>query len=104
MPGPRDGTPSDLGHGQFFKWDPLATQLALFGNVFLAEQVGQGGADTMGVPDSLVDCADNVMVWLGPGRYPAPLPACFTVTHDRSVWDDAVFRWKLRHPYVGHAR
>ena len=38
---------------------------------------------------------------LGPGNYPAPLPTCFTVTKDRSVWDAAVADWKRRHPAVG---
>jgi hypothetical protein len=104
MPGPRDGAPSDLGNGQFFKWDSLATSLSLHDNVFLAEQVGEGGADTMGIPDSLVDCSDNVMVWLGPGAYPAALPRCFTVRRDRTIWDDAVTAWKVRHPGVGGGR
>ncbi len=97
MPGPRGGLPTDYGNGQFFKWSNLATPLELYDDVFMAEQVGESGADTMGVPDSLVDCANNVMVWLGAGPYPAPLPACFTVTSDRSVWDAAVVAWKSRH-------
>jgi len=54
----------------------------------------------MGIPSSLVGCSNNVMVWLGQGPYPAPLPACFTVTTDRSVWDAAVATWKLRHGVV----
>ena len=101
MPGPDGGSPSGLGHGQFFKWHERATALALRDDVFLAEEVGQGGPDTMGVPQSLVDCAGNVMVWLGSGDYPAPLPPCFTVTHDRTVWDAKVADWHRRHPEVG---
>jgi hypothetical protein len=97
MPGPRGGTATDLGNGQFFKWSDLATQLALHDNVFLAEQVSQSGPDTMGMPSSLVACSNNVMVWLGGGPYPAPLPPCFTVTTDLSVWDAAVATWKTRH-------
>ena len=100
MPGPRGGLPTDFGNGQFFKWSDLATHLELDDNVFLAEQVGEGGASTMGIPSSLVGCSNNVMVWLGQGPYPAPLPACFTVTTDRSVWDAAVATWKLRHGVV----
>jgi len=100
MPGPRDGASSELGNGEFFKWSDGATRLALFGNVFMAEKVGQGGADTMGIPDSLTDCADNVMVWLGPGDYPARLPACFKVTKDRAAWDAAVADWLRRHPEI----
>ena len=97
MPGPRGGLATDLGNGQFFKWSSLATQLELDNNVFMAEQVGEGGASTMGIPASLVGCSNNVMVWLGQGPYPAPLPPCFTVTTDRSVWDSAVAAWKTRH-------
>ncbi|TMA94845.1 MAG: hypothetical protein E6J70_17075, partial [Deltaproteobacteria bacterium] len=43
MPGPRGGLATDLGNGQFFKWSSLATQLELDDNVFMAEQVGEGG-------------------------------------------------------------
>ena len=100
MPGPRGGLATDLGNGQFFKWSSLATQLELDDNVFMAEQVGEGGASTMGIPSSLVGCSNNVMVWLGPGPYPAPLPPCFTVTTDRAVWDSAVAAWKTRHGVV----
>jgi hypothetical protein len=101
MPGPRGGTASDAGHGRFFKWDDAATQLALHDNVFLAERVGQDGAASMGTPPQLVSCSNNVMVWLGGGAYPAPLPTCFRVTTDRGVWDAAVAAWKARHPHVG---
>ena len=97
MPGPRGGLPTDLGHGVFFKWDPMASGLALHDDVFLAERVSQSGGGAMAMPDALGACSNNVMVWLGPGDYPAPLPACFTVTTDRGVWDRAVADWKARH-------
>jgi hypothetical protein len=106
MPGPDGATPDGLGHAGFFKWhlwgDPansLSPKLALHGNVFMAERVGVVGADRMGIPPGeLGDCSDNVMVWLGPGDYPATLPpACFTVTKDPAVWDSAVADWLARH-------
>jgi len=100
MPGPRNGLPTDLGNGEFFKWSDVATNLELDNNVFMAEQVSQDGADQMGVPSTLVSCSNNVMVWLGNGPYPAPLPACFTVTTDRSVWDAAVANWLARHGFT----
>jgi len=100
MPGPRNGSGSELGNGEFFKWSDRATKLALYDNVFMAEKVGQGGADTMGIPGTLAGCANNTMVWLGPGDYPAPLPACFTVTKDRAVWENAVADWIRLHPHV----
>jgi hypothetical protein len=101
MPGPREGAPGSRGLGRFFKWSERATQLALHDNVFLSEQVGQDGPRGMGMPDTLVSCSNNVMVWLGGGDYPAPLPACFTVTTDRAVWDAAVRTWQAQHPHVG---
>ena len=105
MPGPDGATTDGLGTGGFFKWhrwgDPansLSPRLALYGNVFLAERVGVVGAERMGIPPGeLVGCADNVMVWLGPGDYPATLPACFTVVKDPTVWDTAVADWHARH-------
>ena len=106
MPGPPEG--GDLGHKGFFKWidwgDPnsRSPMLALFNDVFMAEEQGQFSADRMGIPPGkLAACANNVMVWLGPGDYPAVLPDCFTVTKDRSVWDSAVAEWIRRHPELG---
>ncbi len=103
MPGPRGGAPNDVGHGVFFKWDPHATALALHDDIFLAEQVAQSGPTTMGIPDAVVSCSNNVMVWLGAGTYPAPLPPCFTITTNRGVWDAAVADWKAHHPAIGSA-
>ncbi len=109
MPGPAAGTPIALGHGGFFKWHSWndaslskSPKLALYRNVFMAEQTGEVGGARMGTPpDQVIDCADNVMVWLGDGPFPGTLPACFTITTDRSVWDDAVADWHARHPHVG---
>ncbi|MCC6764065.1 MAG: metallophosphoesterase [Deltaproteobacteria bacterium] len=98
MPGPRNGAATAVGHEGFFKWSDRATNVALHDNVFMADQVGQGGAGSMGVPATLTACSNNVMVWLGPGDYPARLPSCFTVTKDRGVWDRAVTAWKRAHP------
>jgi hypothetical protein len=67
----------------------------------MAERVSQT-EDRMGVPpEKLESCSGNVMVWLGDGPFPGPpLPSCFTVTTDRTVWDDAVAAWKARHPLM----
>jgi hypothetical protein len=106
MPGPPEG--GALGHKGFFKWvewgnpDGRSPRLALYDNVFMAEEQGQVDGERMGIPPGkLVGCANNVMVWLGPGDYPAPLPDCFTVTRDRRVWVSAVADWLRRHPGVG---
>jgi hypothetical protein len=94
------------GHGNFFSWDgsaqDLGPNLALHGNVFRADQ--DSNHTGLGIPPGkLVSCSDNVMVWLGTGDYPDPLPTtfdgkpCFTITRDRAVWDRAVSAWRSRH-------
>ena len=75
------------GHGRFFKWDKdqRGPKLALHNNVFRADQLPNGG--NLGVPEGyLFSCSDNIVVWLGDGDFPDPLPDCFTVTTDQSVW------------------
>src|SRR6185503_13161570 len=106
MPGPPEPSDDNLGHNGFFKWhlwdrpaESLSPKLALHGNVFMAERVGQVRPDRMGIPPGqLQSCSNNVMVWLGPGDFPGALPECFTVTRDRAVWDNAVADWIARHP------
>lgn len=95
------GTP---GHGIFFKWNSdqdvrsSSPKLRLIGNIFMAEQRANAPGARMGVPASVVECRDNIMVWLGEGDYPGDLRDCFEVTTDRSVWDDARAAWIARHP------
>jgi len=109
MPDPPAGSPDGLGSGGFFKWhlwdrpaDSLSPKLALYDNVFMAERVGDDGGARMGTPpEQVLDCANNVMVWLGPGDFPGTLPDCFTITTDRGVWDTAAADWLDRHPQIG---
>jgi hypothetical protein len=102
-PDPHSSESRNPGHGALFKWhnsDPSRSPaLALHGNVVLIDQDSDAG---IGVPASatIESCADNVMVWLGPGPFPDDLgtdPAtgapCFTVTTDRGVWDRRVAEW-----------
>jgi hypothetical protein len=100
MPGPRTGRGSDRGHGVLFKWHDLAPRIALHGNVFLVEEAAFDGSD-MSFPDRIEGCSDNVLVWLGEGEYPEPLPDCVQLTRDRRVWDEAVADWHARNPHVG---
>jgi hypothetical protein len=108
MPGPPGTSADGRGHGGFFKWhlwdDParsLSPRLALHDNVFLVERAGNLPEDRMGVPPGkLASCSNNVVVWLGSGEYPAALPACFTLSRDRAVWDAAVADWHRRHAYL----
>jgi hypothetical protein len=88
------------GNGGFFKWDDKAhraPKLVVTNNVFRVDQ--RPNHQTLGLPDGYkVRCSNNVVVWLGKGRYPDKLPKCFTVTRDRAVWDRAVARWQTAHP------
>lgn len=92
---------SSPGHGGFFKWDNNSdrdNQLSLQNNIFRVDQLPNHG--NLGVPaDKLVGCSNNIVVWLGSGSYPDALPSCFTITTDKSVWDNAVAKWKLDHGY-----
>ena len=94
------------GHDGFFKWDSLgiSPKISLHNNIFRADQLSNNVG--LGIPSGkLIDCSKNVMVWLGSGNYPDPLPTafngqpCFTLTTDISVWDKAVTDWKSRHGY-----
>ncbi|MCA9582106.1 MAG: hypothetical protein KC416_09965 [Myxococcales bacterium] len=95
------GTP---GHGMFFKWmetgnpDSPSPRLRLVGNVFMMEQAAASPASQMGVPANVMECRDNILVWLGEGDFPGDLRGCFTVTRDRKVWDRARENWIARHP------
>src|SRR5216117_722975 len=62
------------GHGAFFEWSATSPQLAL---------------------------CNNVMVWLGAGAFPEPLPSCFTVMTGATgldYWNRAVAQWQANHP------
>src|SRR5207247_11055154 len=55
-------------------------------------------------PYQLQDCVGNVMIWLGSGPFPEPLPArpgCFTLltgAEGLQYWNNAVVGWKMAHP------
>jgi hypothetical protein len=84
------------GHDGFFKWHKGSPRLTLQDNVFRADQRANNVG--LAVPsDKVISCSNNVMVWLGPGPYPATLPSCFRITTDKKVWDRAVEDWKRRH-------
>jgi hypothetical protein len=82
------------GTGPLFKWSPTGNQLAIHNSIFRVDQVPNHG--DLEIPN-IVSCSNNTIVWLGAGSYPARLPACFRVTTDKSVWDQAVAAWKTQH-------
>jgi hypothetical protein len=92
------------GHGGWFKWDSNGSspRLALHNNIFRADQ--DANTVGLGIPSGkLESCSNNIIVWLGSGPYPDPLPStfnnqpCFTITTDKSVWDNAVASWLSNH-------
>jgi hypothetical protein len=94
------------GHGSFFKWDEgvnYSPQLSLNNNIFRVDQPSNSSSG-LGIPEGkLVSCSNNIVVWLGNGAYPDTLPEtfngqpCFTITTDKSVWDNAVQNWLNQH-------
>lgn len=109
MAGTEDAPDDELSHGPFFKWidgfegeSSPSVSLKLYGNVFRAESFGRYAErpHRLGVPSSLIDCRNNVFVWLGEGDLPFELPSCFTVTKDPAVWEHAKTNWINCHPEV----
>ena len=71
-----------------FRFDQVSGQLAFAGD---ASYTLPANSKTLG-------CSNNIIVWTGPGNFPFPLPSCFKVTKDLSVWNNAVATWKANHP------
>jgi hypothetical protein len=89
---------SDPGHAMFFKWSSNSMQVRLHGNVFMLEQLPNNQRQAVDLPP-MISCSNNVLVWLGPGD-PGPVPDCFELVRDRSVWNRAKAAWIERHPEV----
>src|SRR5439155_12403997 len=98
-------------HNAFWKWSAIGPKLALYDNVFRADEGSEegNGADMFMAPrpGKLADCENNVMVWLGPGSFPETLPTtfngkqCFTIMTGAAglaYWDAAVAAWHAAHP------
>ena len=88
----------DPGHAMFFKWSSNSMKVRLHDNVFMLEQLPNNQRQAID-PPPMISCRNNVLVWLGPGD-PGPVPDCFEVVRDRSVWDRAKAAWIKRHPEV----
>jgi hypothetical protein len=83
------------GTGPLFKWSALGSKLVINNTIFRIDQKPNHGE--LNLPPGLGSCSNNTIVWLGGGAYPAPLPSCFRVVTDKSVWERAVADWKARH-------
>ena len=93
-----------------FEWgtpsDTLSPNLALYNNVFRVDQ-NSSEKYLAPPPGKLVDCSNNVMIWLGTGAFPEPLPLtfngrpCYTVMTGQAgldFWNAAVAQWRADHP------
>jgi hypothetical protein len=98
-------------HNAFWKWSRIGPKLALYNNVFRADQGSEegNGADMFMAPrpGKLADCENNIMVWLGAGPFPETLPTtfngkpCFTLMTGAAgltYWNNAVAQWRANHP------
>jgi hypothetical protein len=98
QPFPRPEQGPTPGHGAFCAQHAHAPHLSITDSIFRLDQIPGPGRAAAGFGGKITDCARNTMVWLGPGPYPTTLPAGFTVTRDRAVWDAAVAAWTAAHP------
>jgi hypothetical protein len=93
-----------------FEWgtpsDTASPNVALYNNVF---RVDQNSVEPYLAPPpgKLVDCSNNVMIWLGAGPFPEPLPLtfngrpCYTFMTGQAgldYWNAAVAQWRADHP------
>lgn len=86
------------GHSMFFKWDQTSPKLKIYDTILRVDSnVSETSNQFNFRLEKLADCANNTLVWLGPGDFPANLPSCFTLSKEKSVWDNAVANWKIRH-------
>lgn len=103
-PGKNYWKPHD-GHMGFTKWSAEgAPKLSLMNNIFMLEQLPWNGVSALqfpqGDPGKLADSENNIIVWLGEGKYPGEVQPGFKVVTDRSVWDNAKAKWIADHPRV----
>jgi len=89
------------GHGGFFKWDATAPMISLFDNVYRVDSPNIENDVLVPPANKLKDCAGNVMIWLGSGPFPEPLPSCYrllTGATGLAYWNNAVAAWLANHP------
>ena len=93
-----------------FEWGTTtlntSPNLALYNNVFRVDQ-NSTEPYLAPPPGKLIDCSNNVMVWLGAGPFPETLPLtfngrpCYTLMTGQAgldFWNAAVAKWRADHP------
>lgn len=92
------------GHGGFWKWASNSPKIDLYNTVFLTDGLTIEDDAILPPPGKLRNCSGNVMIWLGAGPFPEPLPSqpgCFTLltgAAGQQYWDSAVAQWEVAHP------
>ncbi len=92
------------GHGGFWKWASNSPKIDLYNTVFLTDGPTIEDDAIVPPPGKLRNCSGNVMIWLGSGPFPEPLPSqpgCFTLltgAAGQQFWDSAVAQWEAAHP------
>ena len=92
------------GHGGFWKWADNSPKIDLYNTVFLIDGPTIEDDAIVPPPGKLRNCSGNVMIWLGSGPFPEPLPSqtgCFTLltgVQGQQYWDSAVAQWQAAHP------
>ena len=100
-------------HASIFKWEAGSIKVRLVDNVFLLAKgaMAQNGSlyDPFSIPvigssggwnKYVLESRGNRIVWTGSGKYPYAVPPGFTVTTNKSVWENAKKAWLARHPAV----
>ena len=89
------------GHGGFFKWDKdgYGPKLVLRNNIFRVDQLPNHNTLTLNPEGKVIESENNIIVWLGKGDYPEPIPEGWTLTTDIRVWEEARDAWLARHPH-----
>ena len=85
------------GHHVFFKWSETATpNVVIRDSVLRMDRYSINGPTPMRFPPG-TRAERSVLVWLGPGAYPHPVPSGMAVTRDVRVWERAKADWLCRH-------
>jgi hypothetical protein len=85
------------GANGLFKWSPAGTpSVRIRDSILRVDRYSAYGPSEMLFPPGTV-VENSVLVWLGPGAYPASLPPGLGVTTDVTVWDRARSAWLCRH-------
>jgi hypothetical protein len=81
--------------GKLFKWSTNGGTVEVTNCTFRVDAIAASGPNSMGFPKGMY--RDVTLVWLGEGKYPAPVPEGIKVTKDVKAWERAQAEWLKRH-------